>query len=249
MQDASTFDLDEYTDTINAFVKRGYQVSSYNDVALNKRHLILRHDIDFSLEAAVHMAELEAAQGWQAYYFILLRTEFYNPLSDAGLASLRKLVALGHQIGLHFDASLYKQADDLPHAASRECAILASIIEKPVDVLSLHRPHPDLLGAGFEVPGRLNAYSTKFFEDIAYCSDSRGAWHHGHPLDHKAFQQGGPMQLLTHPIWWTGKRGSPLDRLEAFHAERVQGLETAIAENCDVWAFREGSKTPNKGTT
>jgi hypothetical protein len=241
MLDASSFNLETYAGIIDGFQQRDYDLVGYDAIALRQRHLVLRHDVDFSLQAAVDMGRFEAARGWQAYYFVLLRTEFYNPVSDSGLASLQELTSLGHKIGLHFDASLYQHVDDLPGEASRECDLLAKIIGQPVDVLSLHRPHPGLLGEGFEVANRLNAYSARFFRDIAYCSDSRGAWHHGHPLDHETVDQGGPMQLLTHPIWWTGVQGAPLERLEAFYTARLHTLDTEISANSDLWTTRDGT--------
>jgi len=52
---------------------------------------------------------------------------------------------------------------------------------------------------------------------MGYCSDSRGAWHHGHPLDHPAVAEGRALQLLTHPIWWTTGAGrDPAATLERF---------------------------------
>ena len=52
---------------------------------------------------------------------------------------------------------------------------------------------------------RRNTYESKFFKEIGYCSDSRGGWHHGSPLDHAALGEGRALQLLTHAIWWTGE--------------------------------------------
>ncbi len=233
--DASTFDLQVYAGIVEGFLHQGYDLVGYENILPSQRHLILRHDVDFSLQAALDMGRFEAAQGWQAYYFILLRTEFYNPISELGLASLQELTSMGHKIGLHFDASLYRQVDDLPGEAGRECDFLAMITGQSVDVLSLHRPHPELLGEGFEVKNRLNAYSRRFFHDIAYCSDSRGAWHHGHPLDHEIVDRGGAMQLLTHPIWWTGAQGTPLERLETFYAARLKKLDAEMSANSDLW--------------
>ncbi len=242
MQDASAFDFAEYARIINCFLERGYELVDYHDIAADQRHLVLRHDVDFSLPAALEMARLESARGWQAYYFILLRTEFYNPLSQEGLNALQELLALGHRVGLHFDASLYEQVADLPAQAGWECDLLASVIETPVDVLSLHRPHPDLLADGFEVADRLNAYSARYFYEIAYCSDSRGGWYHGHPLDHEAYLAGAPMQLLTHPIWWVGDKNPPLKRLEDFADQRCRALEGELSQNSQVWTHRRSAR-------
>ena len=46
--------------------------------------MILRHDVDLSLDAALRMAELEAEAGAAATYFLMTRSEFYNLDSPSG---------------------------------------------------------------------------------------------------------------------------------------------------------------------
>ena len=129
-----------YAALLGGLRDRGYAVRSFAAAQPEQRHLILRHDIDFSLAAALAMAEQESALGIAATYFILLRTEFYNPLSGAGLDAIRRVAALGHAIGLHFDAALYPDADDLNGAVARECDLLAGALGVDVPLVSLHRP-------------------------------------------------------------------------------------------------------------
>ncbi len=186
------------------------------------------------------MARLEAVLGVGATYFVLLRTELYNPLSRDGLADLRAIAACGHDIGLHFDASRY--APDraaLDAAASREAAMLESALDRPVRMLSLHRPAPALIGDPRPLGGRSHAYEPRFMKDIGYCSDSRAAWHHGAPLEHTAIADGCALQLLTHPIWWMGEsEQSPPERLQRFLAERYDTLDAALATNCEIHVKR-----------
>ena len=58
-----------------------------------------------------------------------------------------------------------------------------------------------------------HTYEPKFVKDIGYCSDSRGGWHHGHPLSHSSVKEGKALQLLTHPIWWITKGKSAEKKL------------------------------------
>ena len=87
--------------------ERGYSFRDYHHYGDVSRCVILRHDVDFSLERAVRLAELEAEMGVGATYFALLRTDFYNPASQRGAAALRRIQSLGHEIGLHFDEKAY----------------------------------------------------------------------------------------------------------------------------------------------
>ena len=63
--------------------------------------LLLRHDVDLSLDAALRMAELEAEAGATATYFLMTESVFYNLASREGTAALDRLRALGHRVGLH----------------------------------------------------------------------------------------------------------------------------------------------------
>ncbi len=181
------------------------------------------------------MAELEHTRGVRATYFVLLRTEFYNPLSSAGLAALRRIAALGHTIGLHFDAALYDgDRAAIDAAAGREADLLAGIVGSAVESASHHRPGP--LGADQpdHLGGRLNAYGPRFVRAIGYCSDSRGAWRHGHPVAHEAVKDGRALQLLVHPIWWQAPAMPPEQRLREFLRQRAAFLDREAARHCSI---------------
>jgi len=82
------FTLESYIAIVKAILAQGYQTVSYEGASPREKHLILRHDIDFDLDAAVEMAECERRHGLKATYFILLRTEFYNVASGQGLKAV-----------------------------------------------------------------------------------------------------------------------------------------------------------------
>lgn len=227
-----------YGALIEELLGRGYVVRGFGDADVAKAHLILRHDVDVSLAYALPIAEVEAAIGTRASYFILLRSPLYNPFGPRDLTVIHRLCALGHEVGLHFDASLYAndwaQLDD---AAERECAILEVMTGEPVTTISFHRPAKALLGDERSLGGRLHAYQPRFFSEMGYCSDSRGDWHHGHPLDHDAVANGQALQLLTHPVWWTGVPGVPVvERLGVFVEERAAEIREALAANIETYA-------------
>lgn len=232
-----SFSLEGYRALIAALLERGYQAKAYEDVSAGERHLILRHDLDMSLQAAEPIAAIENELGVAAHYFVLLRTEMYNLFSPAARRSLQNILGLGHAIGLHLDASLYdNDPAALNAAAARECAILEDAIGAPVSVISFHRPAKSLLGYEKPLAGRRHAYEPCFFSQIGYCSDSRGGWNYGAPLDHEAVRDGRALQLLTHPIWWPAAPASdPVDRLDRFVDERTHLLRQELAANCEPY--------------
>jgi hypothetical protein len=72
---------------------------------------------------------------------------------------------------------------------------------------------------------------------MAYCSDSRGGWHYGHPLELDAVKQGRALQLMTHPIWWDAPGGeSPAERIERFADARDDSFRRELARNCQPYA-------------
>lgn len=237
MTTVTDFTRTGYAELLTGLTGQGYESTSFAKADPAARHLILRHDVDMSIDAALVVAQAEARLGVRAHYFVLLRTEMYNPWSEAGRAGLNRLRELGHEVGLHFDASLYPDHDAaLDAAVAEECAALETIIGAPVTTVSFHRPVRRLQGYPGTVGGRIHAYQPRFFHEMGYCSDSRGAWRHGHPLDHPAVAEGRALQLLTHPIWWA--RESPLDpvaALDAFRTERDRVLARALAANCDPY--------------
>lgn len=236
------FSLAAYGRLLEALGARGYRSVRYAEGDPAARHLILRHDVDMDLAAAVDLAEFERGSGQRATYFVLVRSELYNPASRAGTEAVRRLIAHGHEVGLHFDAALYD--DDLElltEGAERERRVLETISGRPVEMLSLHRPNPALLGNGFAPPGLINAYAPRFFEEFGYVSDSRGGWHHGHPLDHPAVAEGRGLHLLTHPIWWTGGGETAQNKLENFLARRYQVLESELAAHCSAYTPKSSS--------
>lgn len=229
------FTLDGYDRLLHELLARDYLVRDFHDADPAARHLILRHDIDMSVDAARIMAEREAELGVRAVYFVLLRSELYNAWSEAAAAGLDAIAAAGHEIGLHFDASLYgEEADALDQAAAAECAVLETINGEPVRTISFHRPAPALQARAGAIAGRRHAYEPRFFTEMGYCSDSRGGWHHGAPLDNPAVANGTALQLLTHPVWWVGDATPPEDRLTSVLDGRLRALDQAMADNCTV---------------
>lgn len=234
MSARTEFSPEGYVALFDALQERGYAVRGFPDADPAARHLVLRHDVDFSLAAALAMAEAEAARGIAATYFVLLRTEFYNPLSGEGLRALERIAAL-HTVGLHFDAALYgDDAKARDAAAARECDLLAQVIGRPVELVSYHRPGSVGTGGDERISGRLNIYAPRFVRDMGYCSDSRGGWHHGHPLEHAAIRAGRALHLLVHPFWWQAPPLPPEERLRRFLAERSAFLDRELARHCTI---------------
>lgn len=226
-----------YRRLIEEILDRGYAFRDFHRIEPGARHVVSRHDVDFSTDCARRIAELEAELGVSAVQFFLVHTEMYNVRSRAAAADIRRIAELGHEIGLHFDAtSCADEEEAMDAGVRRECAILEDVAGQEIRMVSFHRPARRLLGRADPIGGRRHAYEPCFFSEMGYCSDSRGAWGHGHPLDHPALAEGRALQLLTHPIWWARETElDPVAALDAFRRARDEALGQAIADNCDPY--------------
>lgn len=202
--------------------------------------LILRHDIDMSLESAVEMSSREKKLGIPATYFFMVRCPLYNVFSQSGAEQVRRILEIGH-LGLHFDCSIYGDisVDNLSRYVLKEAALLEAFFDCPVEAVSFHRPG-NLELSGLELEEWPNSYEKVFLEKFEYFSDSRGRWARGNPLDSEAFLKRKNLHILIHPVWWAAAPATPYDRLTGVLQDIERRSEGYISENCDVW--QEGNK-------
>jgi hypothetical protein len=177
--------------------------------------IFLRHDVDLSLAAAVEMAELEAARGVSATYFLMTRSVFYNLASPEGEGALRRLRELGHRVGLH---ALYPHLD---------------FDERFDPVLAWHNPDPEFMSEPVE--GLANVMSPPWFDPDHYRSDSNQHWRQGDltaPLASGEFEW---LQLLTHPEIWTYPGTTMRETMESMlAAEREERWRQLADDRIDL---------------
>lgn len=232
----TTFTLSGYKKLIHGFIDKGYETRSFHDYSPAKPHLILRHDIDQSISVARTLADLETELGWNSTWFVLVRTEMYNPFSRHCTRHLKAMIAAGHEIGLHLDATYYDDEKSLNEGAATECRMLEDMLGTEIRVVSFHRPAKSLIGKDDLIAGRKHTYMSNYVNGIGYSSDSRGEWRYGHPWDHESVANRTALQLLTHAVWWVGhenrdKRG----RLEDLVSKKIRDYEAELSSNNDVW--------------
>lgn len=190
-----------YEGMLDLLAKEGYRFCTYHTWRGTEKPVILRHDIDFSLSRVLPMARAEANQGVRSTYFFLLRGDFYNVFSREASGVFRELTRLGHDIGLHFDETLYPDDCDFPSQIAREAAVLEIACGAPVGSVSMHRPSEKALAEDWKIPGLENAYSSEYFRAFKYVSDSRMHWREP-VVDIIRSQEYDRLHILTHPFWY-----------------------------------------------
>ena len=175
------FDLAHYRELVEAARAGGYRFAFF-DREPRPGDLLLRHDVDLSLEAAVELAELEAELEAQATYFLMTESVFYNLASRAGERALERLRGLGHRVGLH---GVYPRAE------------LDGRFDR---VVSWHNPDAEFMTAALD--GAVNVMEPRFFAPERYRSDSNQHWREGCPHEALARGEFEWLQLLVHPEIW-----------------------------------------------
>jgi hypothetical protein len=206
------FDLDHYRELLEAAHTGGYRFS-YFDHDPEAGDLLLRHDVDLSLEAALQMAELEAEADAVATYFLMTRSEFYNLDSPSGDAAIERLRGLGHRVGLH---ALWPHVDH---------------DERFDAVLAWHNPEPQYMRE--PVAGLTNVMSPPWAH--VYRSDSNQHWRQGCPHEELRAGEFEHLQLLTHPEIWTYPGATMRETMLAMlDAERELRLRQLAADRIDL---------------
>jgi hypothetical protein len=167
-----------------------------------------RHDIDFSPNRALALAKIESDLAVPAVYFVLLGSPFYNPFEATTREMLRQIADLGHDIGLHYDASLI-EGDLSRHEdqISFEAATLARWLGVPVRSFSLHNPtvSTNVAIEHASHAGLFNASAAALRQKFHYCSDSNGTWRFRSLQDVIGDPATRRLYALTHAEWWTSE--------------------------------------------
>jgi len=226
------FTYDRYSYLVGLLRRHGYQFAGYDDEERFARVVIMRHDVDFCLHKALAMAELEFELGVKATYFVLVSTDFYNVFSATSYAVLKRIIELGHEVGLHFDEQRYPGAsiDEVQEAIGREAGILTAAQGCTVRSVSMHRPSREMLQSNMQIPGLVNSYSKRFFSDYKYVSDSRMHWREDvcSTVSRQEFDR---LHILTHPFWYAEAKETTKQKLLHFIEAAGSARKDAMANN------------------
>ncbi len=208
------FDLAHYGELLAAAKSGGYRFAFF-DHEPAPGDLLLRHDVDLSLDAALTLAGLEAEAGAQATYFVMTQSVFYNLASSEGEHALGRLRELGHRVGLH---AVYPRLE---------------LDDRFDPVVAWHNPDPEFMREPLD--GAVNVMQPEYFDPDHYRSDSNQHWRSGCP--HEELAGGGFewLQLLTHPeIWAYPGETMQETMLAMLEAERGRDLERLADDRIDL---------------
>jgi hypothetical protein len=208
------FDLAHYGELLAAAKSGGYRFAFF-DREPTPGDLLLRHDVDLSLDAALTLAGLETAAGAQATYFLMTQSVFYNLASPEGEHAFRRLRELGHRVGLH---AVYPRLE---------------LDDRFDPVVAWHNPDPEFMREPLD--GAVNVMQPEYFDPDHYRSDSNQHWRSGCPHEELAAGSFEWLQLLTHPEIWAYPGETMRETMLAMlEAERGRDLERLADDRIDL---------------
>ena len=195
-----------------------------------KGRILIRHDIDFSLEKAVGFAKMEKDNGISGFYFILFDGQYYNPLTEMNMERLK--------IGLHY-SSLGDTSTNIARLIHNKRETLETIIDYPVTMMARHNV---VMGKQVD-PAILEALKfiglkdiNKYLNEYKYISDSGMHWREGCMCKHIGKYD--KLMILTHPIWWNEralKRGEVISKWHTHEGIKRQNVYNREMERLNIY--------------
>lgn len=236
------FTLKHYEEICNMVAKSQYKVCFFNNCSSDFRDiLILRHDVDLSLEQSIKLAKIENKYNIKSTFFIWLRSPFYNIFEKKYSDIIYEIISLGHQLGLHFDESTYKieNKTDLNNCIEKEINLIRNYFSINIYAVSMHRPSKCLLNNDIKLDKYINTYEKRFFKDFKYLSDSRRQWKEGCICNKININKYNKLHILIHPFWWTDKDINFNERMFDYIRDKANKLETDLENNISVYKKNE----------
>ena len=212
------FTIEHYDALVKLALDRGFHFLTYSDELLDpgRKEILWRHDVEFSPEVALKMAQIENKHGVKSTYFFQTHSEFYNVYEPFHTSILKEIQSLGHEIGLHFDAHYYNvhNQKDLDYYIQIDKDYFEKVFGLILRVFSFHNTNAFILSCGnLEYGGLINVYSNFFKTNFKYCADSTGYWRYeilDEVLNDSSIQY---LQVLTHDAMWNDIVMSPRQRV------------------------------------
>lgn len=231
---------ENYARIIDSIKSSGTQLDFMDINEETKDFIILRHDVEFSVDRAYELSLLETEKGICSTYFFQLSNNAYNILSKKNLDMVREMHQNGHKIGLHISGM--EDLNVLNRKIKQEANILQISSGIIIERFSFHRPSKNILRANVKVDGMINAYDKKYFTfmenmndgtepKVRYICDSQHRWNYGVP-DEEFFASNRKVQLLTHPYSWTRVGYDNLNNFKTLLNEKNSEFKETINSEC-----------------
>ncbi|MDE6883876.1 MAG: hypothetical protein K2P48_12230 [Lachnospiraceae bacterium] len=243
------FSYDDYREIIRIIQADGRQCG-YADALGKERFVIMRHDVEYSVDRAYQMAKVEQSMDFTSTYFFQWTNNSYNILSRRNMDMIKDMHERGQHIGLHFALNGMTDMQQVRRRIKMEVDILSEMFGFEITEFSVHRPSKDILRENIKLEGVLNAYQDDFFTfadkitvdtnlKVKYMSDANHIWRYGYP-DEKNITSYDKVQILTHPFAWSRKGCNNFENYRMLLQEKYVELVESVDHECkDFGEYKE----------
>ncbi|MCR5503136.1 MAG: hypothetical protein K6F53_09010 [Lachnospiraceae bacterium] len=243
------FSYDDYKEIIRIIKSTGLQ-ADYREALGRDRFIIMRHDVEYSVERAWKLAKVERSMDFTSTFFFQWTNNSYNILSRRNQEMVRDMHERGQNIGLHFALNGLTDMEEIRKKIVKEMEMLSEMFGFTIDTFSIHRPSRDVLRENIKLPGIINAYQEEFFtfadnvtEDtpvkVKYLSDANHIWRYGYP-DERNITGHDKVQILTHPFGWTKEGYDNFGNYKTLLSEKIAEIVESVDAECkDFSEYRD----------
>lgn len=180
----SDFTLKSYQSLIRALQDAGYQFQTFEELItqpMDGKSVVMRHDVDELAWNALNMAQLEHELGVRATYFFRIVKQSNVP------EVIRQVVALGHEVGYHYEDLSLNDGDEQKAIISFENNLAYFRSFYPVRSVCMHGSSTSKYDNRLLWKNRQLAdyglvgepYLSVDFDEVFYLSDTGYAWDGG----------------------------------------------------------------------
>ena len=235
------FSYEDYKEIIKIIQATGRH-TNYAGALGKDKFVIMRHDVEYSVERAYELARVEQSMDFVSTYFFQWTNNSYNVLSRRNLDMIKDMHERGQHIGLHFALNGMTDMAEVRKRIKKEADILSEMFGFAIKEFSIHRPSKDVLRENIKLDGLLNAYQDDFFTfaeqvteetpvAVKYMSDANHIWRYGYP-DEKNITGYDKVQILTHPFAWCKEGYNNFNNYRALVQEKYEELIASIDQEC-----------------
>lgn len=214
-RERSPFTFQYYEHMLRCAIDQGYSVSSFEKFdGANRKTVILRHDVDYTLNGVPQLAEVENKLGISATYCFRVHAHEYNLFTPHVHQLVQCLRTFGHEIGLHIEATTVARALDKDPGQlieiekralelAAECPVITASEHRDISHVVHNTPYFHEIHNIHDFGFKNYSMEDRFFKDMKYLSDSNGVWREGDLIEHLGKHD--RFQVLIHPDWWFEK--------------------------------------------
>ena len=196
----NNFTIDHYQKTIESYKNADYIFVNATEHIQAPKQISLVHDVDHDIMLCEKMAHVERESKISTTYFLRLHAKAYNMLSYGAISMAKKIINLGHKIGLHYEPTFCSNAENYEEHIKKEMNILSSVIDQEINVFNIHEPSRTGISLKNIMSKNNRCYNSPFYSEFKYLSDSSCNWREGCFSEHVNRWQ--KVLVLTHPLWW-----------------------------------------------